>query len=158
MGQCLLLPHRPDQPSCSSFVRWLLVLPPVNKPFWFAVDCVKQQISTFGGAVSELFPTTAFVFLIPTEHRVDSFISRPFSSASHGAVATLCPETSSSLPLSSFSFPLSNQSGTYCLAGWVSVVHTVIGSSHPRSLPTFPSLIGRHCRGGQRRSKGLWDM
>lgn len=130
---------------------------PVNKPFWFAVDCVKQQISTFGGAVLELFPTTTFVFLIPAEHWVDSFISRPFSSASRGAVATLCPESSSSLPLSSFDFPLSNQSGTYCPAGWVSVVPAIVGSSHPRSLPTFLSLIGRHCWGGQRRSDRLWE-
>lgn len=39
------------------------------------------QISTFGRAVLELFPTTTFIFLIPAEHWVDSFISRPFSSA-----------------------------------------------------------------------------
>lgn len=89
MGYCLLLPHRPDRLCCSSFVHWLLVLPPVNKPFWFAVDCVQQHISTFGGAVLELFPTMTFIFLIPAKHWVDSFISRPFSSASHGAVATL---------------------------------------------------------------------
>lgn len=46
---------------------------------------------------------------------------------------------------------------TWTFAGWVSVVAVAIGSSRLRSLPTFPSLIGQCCWGGQRKSKGLWD-
>lgn len=154
-------PPRPDQACCFSFVSRLLVLPPVNKPFWFAVDFVydlendKFQPAIGGTGVV----TTCFL------PRRSSF----WSQLNTGWIP-LSPDCSGELPPPPRFFVLFAAELirlpaerpvwdllTWTFAGWVSAAAVAIGSSRLQSLPTFPPLIGRHCWGGQRKSKGLWD-
>lgn len=152
---CVAAQSKPNQPHPlkTRFVCWLLVLPRVNKLFWVAVDFVfgrvRWQISTcywLTRGYARLFPTTTRIFLIPAERWVDSFISQLLSSmwrCCHPLSPVCCRAHSASRWATGLGFT----DLAVCRLG---LGHHRIGSSHPRSLSTFLSLIGRLWQGGGR--------